>query len=164
MIPLLLVEQEVRRGLLEDFGRAGDITTEATVPADRNAVCALVARDPGTIAGLDFARIAFTLVDPDDHLRHQNPRRHPGRPRRCHRQNLRPGARHPHRRARRAEFPRPPFRHRHRNTRHRRPPSPTPRPASPARAKPRRDYASRRNTRCAAAAAPTTVSASMTRS
>jgi nicotinate-nucleotide pyrophosphorylase (carboxylating) len=64
MIPLLLVEQEVRRGLLEDFGRAGDITTEATVPADRNAVCALVARDPGTIAGLDFARIAFTLVDP----------------------------------------------------------------------------------------------------
>ncbi len=64
MIPLLLVEQEVRRGLLEDFGRAGDITTEATVPAGRNAVCALVARDPGTIAGLDFARIAFTLVDP----------------------------------------------------------------------------------------------------
>jgi nicotinate-nucleotide pyrophosphorylase (carboxylating) len=64
MIPHLLVEQEVRRGLLEDFGRAGDITTDAIVPAGRRAVCALVARDPGVIAGLDFARTAFTLVDP----------------------------------------------------------------------------------------------------
>jgi nicotinate-nucleotide pyrophosphorylase (carboxylating) len=64
MIPHLLIEQEVRRGLLEDFGRAGDITTDAIVPANRHAVCALVARDPGVIAGLDFARIAFALVDP----------------------------------------------------------------------------------------------------
>jgi nicotinate-nucleotide pyrophosphorylase (carboxylating) len=64
MIPHLLIEQEVRRGLLEDFGRAGDITTDAIVPANRHATCALVARDPGVIAGLDFARIAFALVDP----------------------------------------------------------------------------------------------------
>ncbi len=64
MIPHLLVEQEVRRGLLEDFGRAGDITTEAIVPAARRAECALVARDAGVIAGLDFARTAFQLVDP----------------------------------------------------------------------------------------------------
>jgi nicotinate-nucleotide pyrophosphorylase (carboxylating) len=64
MISHLLVEQAVRNGLLEDLGRAGDITTEAVVPPGRRAVCALIARDPGVVAGLDFARIAFTLVDP----------------------------------------------------------------------------------------------------
>jgi nicotinate-nucleotide pyrophosphorylase (carboxylating) len=64
MISHLLVEQAVRNGLLEDLGRAGDITTEAVVPPDRRATCALVARDPGVVAGLDFARIAFTMVDP----------------------------------------------------------------------------------------------------
>jgi nicotinate-nucleotide pyrophosphorylase (carboxylating) len=64
MLPNLLVEQEVRRGLLEDFGRAGDITTDAIVPVNCHAVCALVARDAGVVAGLDFARLAFALVDP----------------------------------------------------------------------------------------------------
>jgi nicotinate-nucleotide pyrophosphorylase (carboxylating) len=64
MIPYLLVDQAVRAGLLEDLGRAGDITTEAVVPAERHAVCTLVARDPGVVAGLDFARAAFAMVDP----------------------------------------------------------------------------------------------------
>ncbi|MDD2794440.1 carboxylating nicotinate-nucleotide diphosphorylase [Acidocella sp.] len=63
MIPYLLVEQAVREGLLEDLGRAGDITTEAVVPPERQAVCTLVARDPGVVAGLDFARAAFGLID-----------------------------------------------------------------------------------------------------
>jgi nicotinate-nucleotide pyrophosphorylase (carboxylating) len=63
-LPRLLVEPKVRAGLLEDLGRAGDITTDAVVPADRRATCALVARDPGVVAGLDFARIAFELIDP----------------------------------------------------------------------------------------------------
>jgi nicotinate-nucleotide pyrophosphorylase (carboxylating) len=63
MIPYLLVEQAVREGLLEDLGRAGDITTEAVVPPERQAVCTLVARDPGVVAGLDFARAAFALID-----------------------------------------------------------------------------------------------------
>jgi nicotinate-nucleotide pyrophosphorylase (carboxylating) len=63
-LPRLLVEPKVRSGLLEDLGRAGDITTDAVVPADRRAVCALVARDSGVVAGLDFARIAFDLIDP----------------------------------------------------------------------------------------------------
>ena len=64
MIPYLLVDQAVRAGLLEDLGRAGDITTEAVVPAERHAVCTLVARDPGVVAGLDFARAAFAMVAP----------------------------------------------------------------------------------------------------
>jgi len=60
----LLIEQAVKAGLREDLGRAGDITTEAVIPADRRTVCMMVARDAGVIAGLDFARMAFHLIDP----------------------------------------------------------------------------------------------------
>jgi nicotinate-nucleotide pyrophosphorylase (carboxylating) len=62
-LPHLLVEQAVRAALLEDLGRAGDITTDAVIPAAARARVALVARDPGTIAGLDFAKTAFALID-----------------------------------------------------------------------------------------------------
>jgi len=50
--------------LLEDLGRAGDLTTDAIVPADRRATALLVARQPGVVAGLDLARLAFQLIDP----------------------------------------------------------------------------------------------------
>jgi len=63
-LPLLLVEQAVRIGLIEDLGRAGDITSEAVIPADAVVRCALIARDAGALAGLDFARTAFALIDP----------------------------------------------------------------------------------------------------
>jgi nicotinate-nucleotide pyrophosphorylase (carboxylating) len=59
-----MIEQAVRAALLEDLGRAGDITTDAVVPAGAMANCALVAREPGVVAGLDFCRMAFALVDP----------------------------------------------------------------------------------------------------
>ena len=36
-LPVLLVEPVVRAALLEDLGRAGDITTDAIVPADARA-------------------------------------------------------------------------------------------------------------------------------
>ncbi len=62
LLPLML-EPLVRMALLEDLGRAGDITTDALVPADLTAEAAFVARQPGVIAGLDLARIAFALVD-----------------------------------------------------------------------------------------------------
>jgi nicotinate-nucleotide pyrophosphorylase (carboxylating) len=64
-LPHLLVEQAVRAGLLEDLGRAGDITSEAVVPVGRRGVCALVSRENGVVAGLDFARVAFALIDPE---------------------------------------------------------------------------------------------------
>ncbi len=64
-IPHLLVEQAVKAALLEDLGRAGDITTEAVIPADAHAQCVLAAREPGVAAGIDFARIAFRLIDPE---------------------------------------------------------------------------------------------------
>lgn len=63
-LPRIMVEPLVRAALLEDLGRAGDITTEAIVPADRTARLVLAARQPGVVAGLDAAALAFTLIDP----------------------------------------------------------------------------------------------------
>jgi len=63
-LPRILVEPLVRAALLEDLGRAGDITTDAIIPAGLHAEAALVARQPGIIAGLDLAALAFALVDP----------------------------------------------------------------------------------------------------
>jgi len=59
-----MIEPAVRAALLEDLGRAGDITSDAVIPADATARVALVAREPGVIAGLDFSRIAWALIDP----------------------------------------------------------------------------------------------------
>lgn len=63
-LPRLIVEPLVRAALAEDLGRAGDITTDAIVPADDQARMAIVARQAGTVAGLDLAALAFELVDP----------------------------------------------------------------------------------------------------
>ncbi len=59
----LLIEPVVRAALEEDLGRAGDITSELTVPADARATAKLVARKAGTIAGLIAAQCAFRLID-----------------------------------------------------------------------------------------------------
>ena len=60
-----LVEEAVRAALAEDFGRAGDITSQATIPASAHAKAVIAARKkPGVLAGLDLARKAFELVDP----------------------------------------------------------------------------------------------------
>ena len=63
-LPQIMIEPLVRATLLEDLGRAGDITTDAVVPAEARAETALVARKPGVVAGLDFALAAFRLIDP----------------------------------------------------------------------------------------------------
>ena len=62
-LPLIMTEALVRAALLEDLGRAGDITTDAIVPPDATARVALVARQPGVVAGLDLALQAFRLLD-----------------------------------------------------------------------------------------------------
>ncbi len=59
-----LVESAVRAALGEDLGRAGDITSAATIPADRQARAVLRARATGSLAGLAFARAAFLTMDP----------------------------------------------------------------------------------------------------
>ena len=63
-LPDIMIEPAVRAALLEDLGRAGDITSDAVIPPEAQARVAMVARERGVVAGLDFARIAFALVDP----------------------------------------------------------------------------------------------------
>src|SRR5271166_2587402 len=63
-LPTLLVEPLVRQALIEDLGRAGDITTDAIAPLDCTARTVMAARQEGVIAGLDLAAIAFRLMDP----------------------------------------------------------------------------------------------------
>ncbi len=63
-LPALLYDDVVRRALAEDLGRAGDLTTDATVPADRSGEAAIVARMPGRVAGLDVALSVFQVLDP----------------------------------------------------------------------------------------------------
>jgi nicotinate-nucleotide pyrophosphorylase (carboxylating) len=63
-LPAIMIEPAVRAALLEDLGRAGDLTTDAIVPADARTTCALMARQPGVVCGLDFALWAFRLIDP----------------------------------------------------------------------------------------------------
>jgi nicotinate-nucleotide pyrophosphorylase (carboxylating) len=60
----IMIEPLVRAALLEDLGRAGDLTTDAIVPAGFQARTVLVARENGVVAGLDLAKLAFELLDP----------------------------------------------------------------------------------------------------
>ncbi|MDD2876347.1 MAG: carboxylating nicotinate-nucleotide diphosphorylase [Acidiphilium sp.] len=63
-LPRILIEPTIRAALLEDLGRAGDITSDSVIPQTTQTRVAFIARDPGTIAGLDCAAIAFSLLDP----------------------------------------------------------------------------------------------------
>jgi nicotinate-nucleotide pyrophosphorylase (carboxylating) len=61
----LAVDEAVRRALDEDFGRAGDVTSIATIPEDTPARAILVARQAGVIAGLPLAVATFQKLSPD---------------------------------------------------------------------------------------------------
>lgn len=63
-LPDVMLDPLVRAALLEDLGRAGDLTTDAIVPADAVAETRLVSRQEGVLAGLDLARLAFRAMDP----------------------------------------------------------------------------------------------------
>jgi nicotinate-nucleotide pyrophosphorylase (carboxylating) len=63
-LPRLMVEDAVRAALLEDLGRAGDITSNATIAPDATATAELASREEGVIAGLSLAETAFRLMDP----------------------------------------------------------------------------------------------------
>jgi nicotinate-nucleotide pyrophosphorylase (carboxylating) len=62
--PALLIEPQIRAALEEDLGRAGDITSQLTVPEAARVSARLVARRDGRVAGLICAQIALRLVDP----------------------------------------------------------------------------------------------------
>lgn len=61
----IYLENAVRAALDEDLGRAGDITTLATIPAGKRATAVLAVRKPGVVAGLPVAEMAFRLIDLD---------------------------------------------------------------------------------------------------
>lgn len=61
------VEPDVRAlidlALAEDIG-TGDITSLATIPADRTATAMMLAKDSGVLSGMDVAKEVFRTVDP----------------------------------------------------------------------------------------------------
>ncbi|KAF2991708.1 carboxylating nicotinate-nucleotide diphosphorylase [Methylocystis sp. MJC1] len=59
----LLIDDAVRAALAEDLGRAGDITTQAIIPARAAARAVIAARETGVVAGLPLARAAFRQMD-----------------------------------------------------------------------------------------------------
>ena len=63
-LPPLLYEPLVRRALEEDLGRAGDLTSDAVLPAGLRGEAAMVARAAGRIAGVEIAASAFRILDP----------------------------------------------------------------------------------------------------
>jgi len=63
-LPGLMIEDQVRAALIEDLGRAGDITTSATIGPDKQATAEMNSREIGVIAGLPLAEAAFRLIDP----------------------------------------------------------------------------------------------------
>ena len=63
-LPDLLIEPVVRAALAEDLGRAGDVTSLATIDAEARFAAVFAARKDGRVAGLDCARLAVKALDP----------------------------------------------------------------------------------------------------
>jgi nicotinate-nucleotide pyrophosphorylase (carboxylating) len=61
----LAIDEAVQRALDEDLGRAGDITSIATIPEKTQAHAIMVARQTGVIAGLPLAVATFQKLSPD---------------------------------------------------------------------------------------------------
>ena len=64
-----LVDELVRTALHEDLGRAGDLTTDAIVPAGELGQGHFVAREPGVVSGLAVVARVFAVLDPAVTLR-----------------------------------------------------------------------------------------------
>jgi nicotinate-nucleotide pyrophosphorylase (carboxylating) len=72
-LPSVIVENAVRAALTEDLGEAGDITSQSTIPGGTRARVVMRAREAGCVAGLDPARTAFRLMDPNLMISVQKP-------------------------------------------------------------------------------------------
>ena len=62
-LPDIVLDPIVRLALAEDLGRAGDLTTDATIPAGTQLTAHIRARKSGRLAGMDAAAHALKLVD-----------------------------------------------------------------------------------------------------
>jgi nicotinate-nucleotide pyrophosphorylase (carboxylating) len=61
----LEIDDAVRRSLAEDLGRAGDVSSIATIPENAKARVVAVARKAGTIAGLPLVAACFEQLSPE---------------------------------------------------------------------------------------------------
>jgi nicotinate-nucleotide pyrophosphorylase (carboxylating) len=61
----LEIDAAVTRALAEDLGRAGDITSTATIPEDTRARAVVAARKAGVISGLPLVAATFRKLAPD---------------------------------------------------------------------------------------------------
>ena len=59
----VLLKPLVEAALIEDLGRRGDVTSQATIPAGMQAQLQIKARQAGVICGMDLARLSFALID-----------------------------------------------------------------------------------------------------
>ncbi|MEJ2078981.1 MAG: carboxylating nicotinate-nucleotide diphosphorylase [Acidobacteriota bacterium] len=64
-LPRLLYEDLVRRALLEDLGRVGDLTSDSIIPLEARVRGNLISREPGCVAGMFVSTLAFSIMDPD---------------------------------------------------------------------------------------------------
>ncbi|HZZ30807.1 MAG TPA: carboxylating nicotinate-nucleotide diphosphorylase [Phenylobacterium sp.] len=63
-LPDLLIAPLVQAALQEDLGRAGDVTSQACVPAEARLRAVFASRQSGVVAGLACARLAIAALDP----------------------------------------------------------------------------------------------------
>ncbi len=61
-LPPEFIHNLVQAALVEDIG-AGDITTEAAIPADQSAEAHIVAKEPCVVAGLPLVEAVFRQID-----------------------------------------------------------------------------------------------------
>lgn len=61
------VEAIIALALQEDV-RTGDITGQATIPADLRCSAVILAKAPGVVAGVEVVRAVFRALDPDVHV------------------------------------------------------------------------------------------------
>ena len=64
----LEIDEAVTRTLAEDLGRAGDVTSIATIPEEALARAVVVARKAGVISGLPLVAAAFRKLAPETEI------------------------------------------------------------------------------------------------
>ncbi|MEM9278799.1 MAG: carboxylating nicotinate-nucleotide diphosphorylase [Pseudomonadota bacterium] len=61
----VLIRRAVDEAVLEDLGRAGDVTSNATIPENAVAECVLATREDGILSGIRLAEEVFKAINPE---------------------------------------------------------------------------------------------------
>ncbi len=59
----VLLKPLVKAALIEDLGRRGDVTSQATIPTAMQAQLQIKSRQAGVVCGMDLARLSFAVID-----------------------------------------------------------------------------------------------------